>query len=111
VSGRNSPETAQAIEKMREGLDGRHRRRVLSFQLFVTTLLIVLVIITTTTFIYTMRSERAAFEASEARAVVFREHVREILDTIVESQEQAHQERLLLQQHVTDLIEQHEHSP
>jgi cytosine/adenosine deaminase-related metal-dependent hydrolase len=107
MSGRHSVETAQAMEKMREGLNGKRGGRRLTFQGFVAILLIVLVIITTTSFVFTMRSERDARERAEARAGVFRVHVQEILDEIQTSQLEAHEERQAIYNQMIELLADH----
>jgi hypothetical protein len=93
---RERKDVDEAIRKMNASLDGERRpihRRLLSFQTFVTFLLIVLVAITTTSFAFTMRTEREARERAEVRRVLFEDHVADILSSVRESQQEAHEER------------------
>jgi uncharacterized protein YlxW (UPF0749 family) len=93
---RERKDVDEAIRKMNASLDSERRpihRRLLSFQTFVSVLLIVLVIITTTSFAFTMSAEREAREQAEARRELFENHVADILASVRESQQEAHEER------------------
>jgi hypothetical protein len=102
MSAREREDVSEAMKRISSSLDSRKvRRKEFAFQIYVSVLLMLLVIITTTSFGYAMRSEREARLRSEARQVVFEAHVRDILDSIEETQHEGHEER----QHISGTVD------
>jgi hypothetical protein len=104
---RRRSDVDEAIAKMNESMTHRTKprivQRLLNFQVFVSFLLMVLVIITSSSFYFAMRSEREARALSDERSVGFEQHVSAILDSVRASQEQAHNERVLIIETLEDV--------